>query len=498
MFSTSGGPSGGVNLRSLLCFIPGLDRQKAWHRNGELRNLVNALSKEEIHTIRLGRKNTQFCGDSSSSDDGSDCGESKTSSLGVDDDEDVNCPPSYLLLPTRPAEQFNENEAQSRKCSRAPLFAPDIVILHPSDSDSLADSLTTGRSTKKSSLIPDDSLEDVSEMACHAVDSPHSESTWVSPLVHEHSNYGSDSTQPFVTGSSEDTASGLCTCGRSLAGETSFSDSGSITHSESCSTCYSSPSVSAGLDQYHQQIGGRLDGLNNMTCRPHCHGGNHHSGGVAYYSLSTNGISIADIESPLFKRCTINGGELKEHTDAANIKLPLSLHNGCVKNSLAHPEAVTAPIPIASNQDLTSQSNDQTPRSDVDELSSSTDSRSFSYVSAPRRMPTTTSPDVDEDNCSKTSETTFWSTDSEAESALANIISRDLSAHTLKAENSEAIAKPLIEQKAVVDLSRLVQTLLNKPATKRENPFTSSDRSPKFVSILVGSGVSECDLLACV
>ena len=108
----------GGYLRNLLCFVPGLDRRKAWHPSGELQTLVRAASKDAINTKRLSKRQHQYYGSSSSDED---------DGFGSEDDGDA-CSPAFMKL--EPREMSSDKLGATAAAS---VSVPDIVVHTASD-----------------------------------------------------------------------------------------------------------------------------------------------------------------------------------------------------------------------------------------------------------------------------------------------------------------------------------------------------------------------------
>lgn len=500
------GSSSGLSLRALLCFIPGLDRRKAWHPKGELRTLVKSLSKEEINTRRLTRKNVQYYGSSSSEaeDEDSDYHSSKHR-FSVDDED--SCRPAFLLLPPRPEESATDDTLDSgvnSKSYKSHYSPPEIVLHLPSDSESNPDKHNGG-------LITDESMDDFAEIRVN-MDSPaHSESTWRSPMI---GDSGSESTHHYVT------CSDITGPGVSYHSDTE-------THSDSCSTCVTpESSLTSSLSEDSKQ-----PSHNGWNC-------SEHSSSVSAEvhieptACQDTGIYIEahfDLIKPL-KAKESNAHEIckseeprnntKQVTDIANepTKITSTLENYCppavhqmgadLNNGYRpqsqsteslqtvhtiHSEKLEAPSSINSTPKLSMRG---LMCREVDDLSSSNDSRSFSYVSVPKK---TFVPNPDPPDCtsitseqSDISDTTFWSSSSNiAEDEIANIISRDPSTHHFKStyETAKTVSNDTITEvndkgagnetpsKRRFGLDLVVNALVGKSpsSSSRFNPFNTAE-----------------------
>lgn len=410
------GSTGGLSFKSLLCFIPGIDKRKIWNPNVELRNLVKSLPKDEVHRIHLSRKNTQFYG-SYSSDEDEDNDENSVLKQSYGDSEDDSCPPPYLLLPPRAEEPDSPKEITSNGKLPTPP-TPEIVILQPSDSEkSLSDS-GLGRNVSET-LGRDDSLDNISEDSADP-----STTSLMSPQT-ERFSQESDLTQPYATGTSDATTY-TCSCGRS---DTQYNSSelSSLSHSVSCSTCISTSTSCSSHEacRARQQYSGCCDRL-SQTCevtQQHLTDSNFNS--IKYESGNESETSS------LLEKC-IKRTDANEQLDKfAKTSRALEQHLGTRNNVEVLPNHVDVISKhVVASEDSTDVPN-MTFKLDADDLSSSADSRCFSYVSAPQRHPQVTVLQTSERPNSMYSEFTNWSSDSETVGALAGLISKDVSTHSL-------------------------------------------------------------------
>ena len=474
--TTMYGSSSGVSLRSLLCFIPGLDRRKAWHPKGELRTLVKSLSKEEISTRRLTRKNVQYYGSSSSDEEEDRDSDYHSSKHRFSVEEEDSCRPAFLLLPPRPEESATDDtidsgvNSKSYNSSKSP---PEIVLHLPSDNESNPD-----HHRHNGGLITDESMDDFADTHIN-MDSPvQSESTWRSPMV---GDSGSESTQQFMT------------CSEATAAGPQY-NSDTETHSDSCSTCVSpESSLTSSLTEESRQPS--QNGWNNSQ----------HSSSVsvevhkqpseqkdedcnveAHFDLVVKPLKVTYRDSDS-SSCNIEGSSLHDlcketdiTSDSAQVMptIAKALQHSCPAISHKRESDTNNKSPALSPGSTDSQrtihmvhgdkidapgSHTSTPKlslrglmyRDVDDLSSSNDSRSFSYVSVPKRtfVPDPMPPDRNSirSEQSDISDTTFWSSDSNiAEEEIANIISRDPSAHQLNSvcDSQETIVREEISSDA--------------------------------------------------
>ena len=525
---------GGVNLRSLLCFIPGIDRSKGWNQNGHIRNIVGSLSKDDVRRIQLSRKNTQFYGSLSSSEDEDENLLPRRSCA----DEDEDCPPSYQLLPKR-SEEFEDSREEVEPVRQSVFPAPEIVILQPSDSEksfthsstsskSLSRILTDAESTQdvdsvenvsadavteadavtaadtvtvaNAVTVPDaavanaevagaettDSVADIKEV----VESPTvSTSSLVSPLREGHSE-GSDSNQQYITCSSDmaEDDEALCTCSFSQSGARSNSNgTGSfLGGSDSCSTCVSNSTDCSCADKCGKY------GLTRSETYTQCK--IDHNGNTDRYSGDNNE------EGMLFKKCT-GLARNTEHVDGVDNCVTGIEMKGVLTDMVSSRKSSAEQYPLTSS-----------PKLNGDSLSCSADSRSFSYVSAPQRVryrPEPSHDDGDDDGKeSSGAGSIYWSSNSDIAAALNELIAKD----TLEdSPFSDALtSSPVGADSAIVNFevndlpagddtktfsvitkedsshaevvtkgnifSGLVQTLLGKAATKKErpNPFNTN------------------------
>lgn len=493
---------GGANLRSLLCFIPGLDRRSTWNPNNEINKLVRTLSREDIETVHLSNSKIRFYGSGSSSESDEEADAvHRRPSLVMNDMEDSNCPPAFLMLAPREdnseeSSLCNDNQSLTRKIGVA---QPPQIVIHPVSQESEVLTDPQKRSGKRrSSLLPVDSFENMEAEAespeevdeVNGVARTRSASTWVSPMASQRPSITSDTSllydssskvtdegvgsAPSDIGEGDDTVRIKCTCALveklirdhrvsyvegSLSGD-SYSDISTIIHSDSCSTCFTSRSPSITSCIYH--------GPNAQE---------------PVSSRNSRKVEVLDecskVEvNPLFKTCNASNDSTLEES-------------GHLDDSIDKPVS-DAPY---SNSDCMLNGDDT--------MSCSTDSRSLSYVSAPRRISPLTSETTathtehadwehadtehaDSDSLGDESEASFWFRDADSGDVTSHI-SREVSAHTLKQEEGPAVVEPVEptvhvvvveepkETPAVVNSSpnrlfkgfgNFVQQLVGKPATK--------------------------------
>lgn len=335
------GSDGGV-LQSLLCFVPGIGRRKAWNDSSRFRNLVRSISKNEVSVRRITKHQINYYGTSSSSEeeDDKDNGENSTTALRrrVSLDDGSSCSPAFLKLPPRPS------DATDSPCEgRHPVIdVPDIVIHNVSDPI-----------VSNGGLLPDESLDDLNGVTvCREVSPEGSLSSWVSPV--------SGQAASCVTAN--------------------HSDRDSVTSSDESSQSDSTATSS------HRQ---RPRNSEKTTCR----------------------------------QCKLSPGlpTSESGTISYDLTRPPCPHHAAGGGSSSHPSE-----PSDGPKSERRSRVDCEPAMDAISTSS-TDSRSLSYVSAPQRPK---QQPMDYDNTDLT-DTTFWSTDSEADDELGLIISRENSCKKL-------------------------------------------------------------------
>lgn len=523
MFSNGGS---GIDFRSLLCFIPGLDRRKAWHPKGELRTLVKSLSKEKVNTKRLTRRHVQYYGSSESDEDNDSDYHSTTHRFSIDEGD--SCPPAFLMLPPRSEESTKDDTVDSglnptnNTGNHTPNKpAPEIVIHLLSDSESLTDRWHGG-------LITDESLDESVESLPHVESPTRSESTWVSPITDDHSHHSgqTESTQQQYVTCSEATAAG---------GESSDTE----THSDSCSTCRTPDSeVVTPSDEHwqHAQNGWHSEESSvSVSAEVHkepfssqnehdiskAQGEKIHAEKVEQLKLKPQQIIPSKTESPDTTPLSSSKHSINRMPQTSCPATPLGKQeteqstDGAAKSPGSSDSQKTAHTVHSDRVETSTRTS--TPkhvrqgimRMDIEDLSSSNDSRSFSYVSVPKKTfvpdPDRQSNHSDSSESSEVSDTTFWSSDSDAVDEIAGIISKDPSTHRLAPEHSSQNTNGNMELNAQsitwkgdedvasqnIGLHLAVQALVGKSTSSRVNPFNTPDALPlNGHCIVMRNGVS--------
>lgn len=434
MFSTGHGDAGGINLRSLLCFIPGLYKRKSWRSAAPLRRLLKSLSDDHIKTIQLTRRNTQFYG---SSDDEEEANSSVCASREFDVDEDDCCPPLYKLLPRR------EDSADLVAAN-----GPEIIIHNPSSESNSV--VSTTKSHQKHSLLSKDSAEDLKLDTVEKLESISSE---LSSTVYNESITCREDQQRQVDN---------YTCNISKT-SSSYSITNSASYCESCSTCNSKcedlecqECLSGDGYPVEEPISESrekeqcIDGVisNSVIISDDCQ--SVPNGAPIFATSKSTTAEASCTENPLFQTST------PKHVNS-DAKLPdglISIHadKGISASVLGHQHVIEA-----------------------DNLSSSTDSRLFSYVSAPRRPAQFTPTKQEGDNFGHVTDLTLSSTECETNATVAALISEDLAQEANQADLQELPPEVKNEN---TSFGEFVMSLFWKSSPKRQNPFNSPDCTP--------------------
>lgn len=442
-----------------LCFIPGLDRRKAWFANSQLRKFARSLSKqEEIRTRRIRRQDLQAYGSDSSFESADELGNLPRS---ISYEGDDGCSTAFVRLPSP-----SDNLTLNGQTNYEQTVIPEIVVdVH----DSCGDNKTViVKQYSNGGLISDESLDALYDGIVEENCSREcAKSSWVSPIAahrtilrmtkSEIKNDSMDATtltDTFSTLAKFDHSSDNFTGNqRNTNIEKESYTRSKIPASCSISNCSFCSSYSSDLQL--QRI----------------------SADAERHDRALNGVYTSkEVDLKTSDRCS--------HSDCES-------HGG---DALLHDSGAYSAnsIPSTQQSDDVTISNIMRQKGDteLDDISTgSSDSRCLSYVSRPLKAHLTCSnywepeasgqPYADVDATSDISDTTFWSNDSVVVDELSKLISRDSSRNTLLARqchtgptHDKTSSKP-DDDKETLELMQLVRCVCPKSPSGRSNPFNN-------------------------